>query len=141
MRSATATAVTVTVPASPVYAAVPRFTAAMLASTAGFSYDDVERLRTGLDRLWDVLSAAVPSQAPLTLEFELERGVLRVTGHDGCEDPCRPGPEVPRFIHLAATWWATADGPGLDAVPQFRRSRPVTAGAVTTSPEAAKREP
>ncbi len=104
------TSVSVTVPASPVYAAVPRFTAAMLASTAGFSYDDVERLRDGLDGVWELLSGAVPRDTSVTFEFELETGALRVAGYDGDGGPAGREPLARRRIELAVTWWATAEG-------------------------------
>jgi anti-sigma regulatory factor (Ser/Thr protein kinase) len=72
--------VELTVPAAPEYLRLARMTAAGLASRMGFTYDQVEDLRIGVDELCFLLVGTQPRRGTITLTYGIEQDRLVIEG-------------------------------------------------------------
>ncbi len=75
--------VAITVPASPAYIAVVRLVAAGLASRLGFTIDEIEDLKIGVDELSAYLTGAQGREGSIEVRFNIadERIEIQGTGH------------------------------------------------------------
>lgn len=75
--------VTVSIPALPAYLQVVRLIASGLASRLGFTYDEIEDLKIGVDELSAYLIGPQGRDGTLEIRFELgeDRLQIRGTGH------------------------------------------------------------
>jgi serine/threonine-protein kinase RsbW len=72
--------VRVTIPASPQYVQVVRLVAAGLASRLGFTIDDIEDLKIGVDELASYLTGLQGRDGTLELSFEIFDDRIEITG-------------------------------------------------------------
>jgi serine/threonine-protein kinase RsbW len=72
--------VRVTIPASPQYVQVVRLVAAGLASRLGFTIDDIEDLKIGVDELASYLTGMQGRDGTLELSFEIFDDRIEITG-------------------------------------------------------------
>lgn len=72
--------VRVTIPASPQYVHVVRLVAAGLASRLGFTIDDIEDLKIGVDELASYLTGLQGRDGTLELSFEIFDDRIEITG-------------------------------------------------------------
>jgi hypothetical protein len=68
------------IPAAPEYLRLARLAAADVASRVGFSFEDIEDLRIGVDEMCHLLMAPGTDEEQLTLTFELETDAVSVEG-------------------------------------------------------------
>jgi|ERR671915_1017563 serine/threonine-protein kinase RsbW len=72
--------VRVTIPASPQYVQVVRLVAAGLASRLGFTIDDIEDLKIGVDELASYLTGMQGRDGSLELSFQIFDDRIEITG-------------------------------------------------------------
>jgi serine/threonine-protein kinase RsbW len=72
--------VRVTIPASPQYVQVVRLVVAGLASRLGFTIDDIEDLKIGVDELASYLTGLQGRDGTLELNFEIYDDRIEITG-------------------------------------------------------------
>jgi serine/threonine-protein kinase RsbW len=72
--------VRVTIPASPQYVQVVRLVAAGLASRLGFTIDDIEDLKIGVDELASYLTGLQGRDGTLEISFQIFEDRVEITG-------------------------------------------------------------
>ena len=72
--------VAITVPASPAYIAVVRLVAAGLASRLGFTIDEIEDLKIGVDELSAYLTGAQGREGSIEVRFNIEGERIEIQG-------------------------------------------------------------
>ena len=72
--------VAITIPASPVYIAVVRLVAAGLASRLGFTIDEIEDLKIGVDELSAYLTGAQGREGTLEIRFNIDGPRIEING-------------------------------------------------------------
>jgi hypothetical protein len=74
------TVIRLAIPAAPEFLRLARLAAADVASRAGFSYEDIEDLRIGVDELCHLLMAPGTESQQLSLTFKLQSNAVTVDG-------------------------------------------------------------
>ncbi len=72
--------VSITIPASPAYIGVVRLVAAGLASRLGFTIDEIEDLKIGVDELSAYLTGAQGRDGTIRIAFSIEGERIEITG-------------------------------------------------------------
>ena len=72
--------VSIKVPASPEYIQTVRLVAAGLAARLGFTVEDIEDLKIGVDELSAYLTGAQGRDGRIQIDFEVEDGRIGITG-------------------------------------------------------------
>lgn len=72
--------ISLSIPASPEYLRVVRLVAAGLASRLGFTVDEIEDLRIGVDELSAYLTGAQGRDGALQIDFSIGEGTLEISG-------------------------------------------------------------
>lgn len=72
--------ISLSIPASPEYLRVVRLIAAGLASRLGFTIDEIDDLRIGVDELSAYMTGAQGRDGDLTIEFSLDGASLHIKG-------------------------------------------------------------
>jgi len=72
--------VSISIPASPSYIGVVRLVAAGLASRVGFTLDEIEDLKIGVDELSAYLTGAQGREGTLRIRFEIEGPRIEISG-------------------------------------------------------------
>jgi serine/threonine-protein kinase RsbW len=72
--------ITLRIPASPAFVQVVRLTAASLASRLGFSIDDIEDLKIGVDELSAYMTGAQGREGTLEINFRIDDDRIEIQG-------------------------------------------------------------
>lgn len=72
--------VAINIPASPVYIGVVRLVAAGLASRVGFTIDEIEDLKIGVDELSAYLTGTQGREGTLRIDFEIDGSRISIRG-------------------------------------------------------------
>ena len=72
--------VSISIPASPAYIAVVRLVAAGLASRLGFTIDEIEDLKIGVDELSAYLTGTQGRQGTIQIRFQIEGSRIEING-------------------------------------------------------------
>lgn len=72
--------VSISIPASPAYIAVVRLVAAGLASRVGFTIDEIEDLKIGVDELSAYLTGAQGREGTLQVRFQIDGPRIEILG-------------------------------------------------------------
>jgi len=84
-------------PLLPKHASTVRAVAASLAADAGFTIDEIDDLRLGVNEAVSVLTDVdldTPGGARMQLHFEVERGAIKVTADRNCSDTAVTGDDL-----------------------------------------------
>jgi serine/threonine-protein kinase RsbW len=84
------TVVRLAIPAAPEYLRLARLAAADVASRVGFSFEDIEDLRIGVDELCHLLMAPGTEDEQLELTFRLASDTVTVEGEGPARAPTDP---------------------------------------------------
>lgn len=72
--------VSINIPASPAYIGVVRLVAAGLASRLGFTIDEIEDLKIGVDELSAYLTGAQGREGKIRIQFQIEGDRIEILG-------------------------------------------------------------
>ena len=112
--------VAITIPASPAYIAVVRLVAAGLASRLGFTIDEIEDLKIGVDELSAYLTGAQGRDGTLEIRFDIDGHRIAITGIGDLAPGQRVRTELTEFSQMILS--TVADSAGLeqpDGTPTF----------------------
>jgi hypothetical protein len=116
--------VTVRIPASPQYVSVVRLIAASLGARLGFTIDEIEDLKIGVDELAGYLTGRDGRDGTLEIRFAISGDSIEIAGGGDFESRQRAGPELSDFSRriLETVVDSAALDPG-DTSPSFRLSK------------------
>ncbi len=116
--------VSIRVPASPEYVQVVRLVAAGVASRLGFTLEDIDDLKIGVDELASYLTGTQGTEGFLELRFEVHEGRLEIRGTARLRWPEKVRTDLSELSRMILQTVAdSASLQRLDGVPTFHLTK------------------